>query len=162
MTNTTKASVSCPIEEELSTIEKMTLAFDKRLAKDTAASSKKFEAAKKKLARLAAAKAKAATRKKTQAAKVKAKPTAAAKAMLEKAKAAAQVAHDAWTASKEEADQLKGLNLKCTKLTKQRQAEAKLIAKFRKEQDKKAALKAKAKKKPKAKVKAKPAAVEAA
>ena len=160
MTNTTKETSGCPISQELAAIEKMNLAFDKSLAKDTASCAKKFDSAKKKLVRLAAAKAKTIARKKAHTAKVKSKPTAAAKAMLEKSKAAAKVAHDAWTSSKEEMEHIKFFNQKCIKLTKQRRAEASLITKFRKEQDKQAALKAKAKKKPKAKAsKAQPAQV---
>lgn len=147
-----KKSSSCPIAEALSEIEKMNENLDKQLAKDAAKCSKQLESAKKKMKKLADAKAKATAKKKSAAAKVKAKPTAAGKAQLEKAKAAASKANDSLAQIKEEISGLTHVMQKCTRLMKRRKAEAKLIEKFHKDEAKKEALKLKKKVKPKKKV----------
>ena len=148
-----KKSSTCPIVEELAAIEKMNQAFDKRLAKDAASCSKKLELATKKIKKFSENKSKALAKKKEVASKNKAKSTAALKNQLVKASLAVTKANDALTVIKEEVTGLKIVNQKKTKIIKRRQAETKLIAKFRQGEAKKEAKKLKNKSKPKVKTK---------
>lgn len=150
MASTKNKTSGCPIANALEEIEKANIALDKMLAKDTASCAKKFEAVKKKMKKLAEAKAKASIRKKAVSEKMKAKPTPAVKLQLEKVNVALQKTNETLSEVKIDYEGLKHVNMKCASLTKRRQAEAKLIAKFRAEQDRNEIKKTKMKAKPKA------------
>jgi len=153
-----KKASNCPIVEELAVIEKMNQNFDKSLAKDAASCVKKLELATKKMKKLSETKSKALIKKKEIIAKNKVKSNAALKKQLEKTILSITKINDDIILIKEEIVELKAVNLKCTKLIKRRQAEANLITKFRKDEEKKEEQKLKNKLKPKAKSKTKPAA----
>ena len=147
-----KTSTVSTIADDILAIEKMNLNLDKRLAKDAASYVKKVDSATKKLKKLSDTKAKAVSKKKDIAAKNKVKTTAALKKQLVTATANIAKANEALTLVKEEIAQLKIESLKVSNLVKNRKNEANMIAKFRRDEEKKAAQKLKMKSKAKTKV----------
>jgi nitrogenase molybdenum-iron protein alpha/beta subunit len=146
-----KKANTCPIQDALNAHEKAEQALSKMLAKEGARCAKIFAALKKKKAKLAEAKVKLLGRKKAFAAKAKAKPTAANMQQLKKLNDSIAVAAKVLTEVNDELKAATHGHASMSKLLKHRAAEAKLIAKYRKEQEAIAMKKAKAKSKPKSK-----------
>ena len=142
-----------PIDDAITVLRKHQSDFMAMIEKESKKCTKEFDSLKNKKKKLADAKTKASSRKKDTAAKVKAKSTAANKKQLDKANIALKTATDNMILINEQLENTKLRHIRITSLVKQYQAEEKLVAKFRKDQEKAAAKKIVKKKKPKAKVK---------
>ena len=130
-------SNGCPYQEAKLAIAKSEEAFSKMLDNGLIDCTKAMDKLKIKHQKLIASRSKVAERKKLLMGKIKEKPTTAQKQQLEKIKDALIVFSEAMQVLSEEMQGAKHGLTKIKMLQKQRAMEAKVLEKFRKEQEKK-------------------------
>lgn len=130
-------SAGCPFQEAKLAIAKAEEDFSKMLDKGLIDCTKAMEKLKSKHQKLTASRKKVSERKKALMERIKQKPTVAQKQQLEKIRDALKASNQSIQILSEEMLGVKHGLTKIKTLQKQRSMEAKILAKFRKEQEKK-------------------------